>query len=63
MINYKNLSKELIDFSLLKQETFLRSNDCLIIVNGDQEVLDIYKKSEKLKILKSSDDYLILKKL
>jgi hypothetical protein len=63
LINYKNLSKELIDFSLLKQETFLRSNDCLIIVNADQEITDIYKKSEKLNLIKHSDDYLILKKL
>lgn len=63
LINYKGLSQELIDFSLLKQETFLRSKDCLIIVNADQEVKDIYKKSEKLSVIKSSDDYLILKKL
>jgi hypothetical protein len=63
LINYKGLSQELIDFSLVKQETFLRSKDCLIIVNADQQVSDIYKKSEKLNVIKSSDDYLILKKL
>lgn len=63
LINYKGLSQELIDFSLIKQETFLRSKDCLIIVNADQEVADIYKKSEKLSVINSSDDYLILKKL
>ena len=63
LINYKGLSQELIDFSLLKQETFLRPEDFLIIVNADQEIADIYKKSEKLSLLKYSDDYLILKKL
>ena len=63
LINYKGLSQELTDFSLLKQETFLRPEDCLIIVNADQEIADIYKKSEKLSLLKYSDDYLILKKL
>ena len=63
LINYKGLSQELTDFSLLKQETFLRPEDCLIIVNADQEIADIYKKSEKLSLLKCSDDYLILKKL
>ena len=63
LINYKNLSKELSDFSLLKQEEFLRTGDCLIIVNPDQEMSDIYKKSEKLKMIKHSDDYLIFNKL
>lgn len=63
LVNYRDLSQELIDFSLSKQETFLRTGDCLIIVNADQEVLDIYKKSEKLNIVKCSDDYLILNKL
>lgn len=63
LINHKNLSKDLKEFSLCKEESFLKVGDNLIIINAVKEVMDSYKDSKYYKVSKHSDDYLILNKL
>lgn len=63
LVNHNNLSKDLKEFSLCKEEKFLRVGDNLIIINAVKEVMDSYKDSNDYKVDKYSDDYLILNKL
>ena len=62
LINYDNLPDYLKDFAYEKHDSFLRSKDNIIILHAEEEIRDIYKKSNDFKIDFISDRCLIATK-